>query len=513
MRYKASVIICGILVLILALSFFFTPEVTESQSEMRSMRTFGMIVKDIDTLDENGQPIFTYNVGVSYPDRLENALKDQIFLRDGVMGVYNGVNESFANLYYSVDEAINSLMGKKENVIVLDEGDETDVEPVLPPVDVNDEYYDLKEEAEEPPTATDYSKYPGYGYARLAGFPERSYTYRKIGSLVAYNGTDYVGASPSKGVVNPANVQKHVDQYEKLLDVYPNLKFYSYFVTQMQDTPWFYDTFGVYPDKHETIAQYLPEYMGVSRLIFSSFADYQDCYFKSDHHWAYKGSERAYRDVYAMMAEELELSPVKYPIETWNFSELFDVEYRGSRANNLRNNNYEAYDEFIAYEYDLGERETYVLRVNMGKDSSGKTIVGDYTKEIPVTMGLWERYKVGNIRKDKYFDHYINFYGRAYDASGKEYADSDNMFVIKNKDNGAKHNMLLVCDSSQRPYRDVLASHFGTLVTLDYRIIPYVPIDYIIDTYNIDVIFFGGQSFAWSGSNQYLFRFSENFGK
>ena len=87
------------------------------------------------------------------------------------------------------------------------------------------------------------------------------------------------------------------------------------------------------------------------------------------------------------------------------------------------------------------------------------------------------------------------------------------MFVIKNKDNGAKHNMLLVCDSSQRPYRDVLASHFGTLVTLDYRIIPYVPIDYIIDTYDIDVIFFGGQSFAWSGSNQYLFRFSENFGK
>ena len=489
----------------MALSFFFMPEVTKSETEMRSMRTFGMIVEDIEVYEE-GVPSILNNVGVSYPDRLENAMKDQIFVRDKVMAVYNGTNEFFANLYYSAEDAVNSLLGNKKAVSDYeDETEETDTVVTAPPEGFGDEYYDLKEEPAQTPAELDFNTYPGYGYARLASFPERSYTYRKLGSFVAYNNTDYVGTTPSKSAPQKQSVQKHIDQYEKLLAEYPNLKFYSYFVTQMQDTPWFYDVVGVYPDKHETIAQYLPEYMGVARLTFSSFADYQDCYFKSDHHWAYKGSERAYRDVYNMMAEDLELSPVKYPIATWNFSELFGIEYRGSRANNLRNTNYNGFDEFIAYEYDLGERETYVAQVGSGN--------GDYTKEIPVTMGLWERYKSGNMRRDKYFDHYINFYGRAYDQTGKEYADSENMFIIKNVDNGAKHNLLLVCDSSQRPYRDVLASHFGTLVTLDYRIIPYVPIDYIIETYDIDVIFFGGQSFAWSGSTQYLFNFSENFGK
>ena len=112
----------------------------------------------------------------------------------------------------------------------------------------------------------------------------------------------------------------------------------------------------------------------------------------------------------------------------------------------------------------------------------------------------------------RYFDHYINFYGRATDKSGKQYADAENCFVIKNN-NGAEHSLLLVCDSTQRPYRDVLGSHFKNVVTLDYRILTKVPIDYIIDKYDIDVILCGGQNFAWSGNTQYLFTFSDSFGK
>jgi hypothetical protein len=120
---------------------------------------------------------------------------------------------------------------------------------------------------------------------------------------------------------------------------------------------------------------------------------------------------------------------------------------------------------------------------------------------------------VGEINKSKYHDHYIHFYGRAYDVTGKEYADSEHCFVIKSKNNGAQHSLLMVCDSTQRPMRDVLATHFKNVVTLDYRIIPYVPIDYLIETYDIDTILCGGQTFAWSGSSQYLFKFSDSFGK
>lgn len=501
MKYKASLIVCAIIIAVMALSYFIFPEVTASDTEMRSMRTFGMIFKTIDSVDENGDPTIINNEGVSIADRLENALKDQIFVRENVMTVYNGLQTKFANLYNDTNKLVKTPIEAIKKLSQGDSGtgDETDTPVTVPSGGFPDEYYDLKEDDEQTPTQLDFNKYPGYGFARLAGFPVHSYEYSTIGSFALYNGTDYVGAKPSTSVTTKSAVERHVAQYEQLLEVYPNLKFYSYFVTQIQDTPWFYDYYGTYPDRHETAAQYLPEYVKVARLTFSDFADYQDCYFKSDHHWSYKGSERGYEDVYNMMSEDLNLSPIKYPIATWNFSELNGVEYRGSRANNLREA-YNGYDEFIAYEYDLGERETYVLTVD------------NYKTEIPVTMGLWERYKAGNISKSKYYDHYINFYGRAYDKTGKEYADSENLFVIKNN-NGAEHSLLLVCDSTQRAYRDVLASHFKNVVTLDYRIMTKVPVDYLIEKYDIDVILCGGQSFAWSGNNSYLFTFSSNFGK
>lgn len=503
MKYRSTIIICAVITLGLVLSFFFSPEVLTSDTEMRSMRTFGMIFTDIDSVDENGDPTIVNNIGISIPDRLENALKDQIFIREGVMSIYNGLQAKLANLYNDANKALKApfdafkQLSSDETTVPAE--DETEPAVTIPDEGFPDEYYDLKEETPETPAELDYNKYPGYGFARLKTFDANQYEYSNIGSFALYNGTDYVGQKPSKSVSSPSAVQRHVDQYEALLKEFPDLKFYSYFVTQIQDTPWFTDFYGSYPDRHETIAQYLPEWVTVGRLTFKDFADYQDCYFKSDHHWSYKGSERGYQDVYNMMAKDLDLSPMKYPIKTWNFSELNGVKYRGSRANNLRDA-YNGYDEFIVYEYDLGERSTYVLTVN------------NYTTEIPVTMSLWEKYKVGDISESKYFDHYINFYGRAYDSAGKQYADSETLFVIKNN-NGAEHSLLMVCDSTQRPYRDVLGSHFKNVVTLDYRIMTKVPVDYLIEKYDIDTILCGGQSFAWSGSNQYMFKFSNDFGK
>ena len=530
MKHKISVIFCAAIVLVLALSYFFVPEVTSSETEMRSMRTFGMIFQDIDSVDEDGEPTIVNNMGVSAPDRLENAMKDQIFVREDIMRVYNGIQTKFANLYSNTDKALKAHIkalkqlsaaettappSPKDTLAPIE--DETEPPVTVAPDDTSVEQPSSPDETsvpdetsipdetsteapEEPsPPLLDFEKYPGYGFARLEVFPEQSYEYSYIGTFALYNGTDYVGAKPNKSVVTQEAVQRHIDQYEMLLEEYPNLKFYSYFVTQIQDTPWFYDFYGTYPDRHETIAQYLPEYVTVGRLIFKDFADYQDCYFKSDHHWAYKGSERAYQNIYNMMAEDLNLSPMKQPIKTWNFTELYGVEYRGSRANTLREA-YSSYDEFIAYEYDLGKRKTYILQPDC------------YFIEIPVTMGLWEKYKVGDINKNKYFDHYIAFYGHAYDGLGNYYYDSQNCFVIKN-DNDAEHSLLLICDSSQRPCRDVLGSHFKNVVTLDYRFMTKIPIDYLIEKYEIDTILCGSQAVLWSGSDKYLFTFSDDFGK
>lgn len=494
MKYKATLIVCAVIVILLSLSFLVNEEVTVSDLEKRNMATFKMILDPVDDIDpDTGEKSVLYNVDKSIPDRLEDALKDQIFVRQFVVLSYTDLEAKLANLYSDVSAALSAPFKPKPSL-----PDETDGETAAP---VPDETQSDTVETvmEEPPAEPDFDTYPVYGFPRLPDFPEQSYTYKNIGTFALINGSDYVAKKPHKDATTQEAVSRHVEQYEKLLEEYPYLKFYSYFVTQIQDTPWFHDFYGPYPDRHELAAQYLPEYVTVGRLTFDSFDDYKDCYFKSDHHWAYKGSERGYQDVYAMMAEDLNLSPVKTPIKEWNFTELYGVQYRGSRAGNLRNA-YSAYDEFIAYEYDLGERETFVL------------VPENYKREIPVTMGLWEYYKVGNINKGTYFDHYINFYGRAYDSTGKQYADSQCLFVIKNNNN-AEHSLLLVCDSSQRPYRDVLASHFKNVVTLDYRIMTKVPVDYLIEKYDIDTILCGGQSFAWSGKPAYLFKFSDSFGK
>ena len=348
MKYKASLIVCAVIIVALVLSFFVNGETVVSELENRNMTTFKMILDPVDDLDpDTGEKSVLYNADKSIPDRLEDALKDQIFIRDLVVLNYTNLESKLSNLYSGVTKVLSAPF-KQETPIDEDVTDETEPPVTVPDDGFPDEYYDLAEEVEEKPTELDFGTYPGYGFARLATFPARSYTYTSIGNFVLFNGTDYVGAKPSKGATTQAAVGRHVAQYEALLKEYPNLKFYSYFVTQMQDTPWFHDFYGAYPDRHETAAQYLPEYVTVGRLTFKDFADYQACYYKSDHHWGYKGSERGYQDVYAMMADDLDLSPMKYPIKTWNFSELYGVEYRGSRANNLRDA-YSAYDEFIVY--------------------------------------------------------------------------------------------------------------------------------------------------------------------
>ncbi len=496
MRYKASLIACAVIVVALALSFFFTPEVVTSQVENRNMTTFKMILDPVDDIDPNtGEKSILYNADKSVPDRLEDALKDQIFVRNFVVLNYTNLEAKLSNIYLGASKTLSSVFKERDNVSEAGPSD-SDSFVDIPEGGYPDEYYDLTEKEEED-QPLDFKKYPVYGYARLEVFPSQSYDYTNIGSRAAYNGTDYLGFKPSKNTYTRQGVNVLASQYEKILDEYPYIKIYNYFVSAMTDTPWFYDSIGTYPDKQEMAAQYLPEYITVGRLVYEDFEDYADCNFKTDHHWSYKGTERGYRDVYAMMAEDLELSPLKYPIKTWNFSELYGIKYRGSHASEVRGI-YNGYDEFIAYEYDLGERETFVVPAN------------NYTREIPVTMGLWEKYKVGDIAVGA--DHYIQFYGQSYDERGRTYADSNHMLVIKN-DNGAEHSLLMVCDSTQRAYRDVLGSHFKNVVTLDYRIMASVPIDYLIDKYDIDTILVGGLSFAWGGESKYVFKFSQNFGK
>lgn len=501
MKYKITVIIAALALVILAGTYLFTQETAVSELENRNMFTFGMIFDPVTDPEST-----VYNAEKGYSDRLEDAMKDQIAVRNPVVLLYSDLEARFANVYNNIWTA---LFFRPDEGVEGDEETEEDLPETEPPEDgYPDEYYDLKEETEplRDPATLDFDKYPGYGYPRVETFKKRNYTLTSAGQSLWYvNGTKWVGQAPTTGGLSESaqkTLAHSVEQLEAIMEAYPEMKVYNYFVTQIRDTPWFENYMGAeFLDYFEHIAQALPEEIKFDKFIFNDLADYQATNYASDHHWNHRGSARGYSDIHAMMADELELTPMKQPIKEWNFSELYGIEYRGSRANKLKDS-YNGWDEFLVYEYDLGTRETFVLKP------------GKLADEIPVELTLMSRYKSGNVNKSKYYDHYIQFYGSAIDLTKPKttYADSGHVFVIKN-DNGAAHNILMVGDSTQRAYRDVIASHFGTAVYLDYRIMAEVPVDVLIETYDIDVLLVGGLYGCYWMSGGNVFNFSANFGK
>lgn len=506
MRYKLSLIVMGLILVVLAGMYIGHETVEISEIENRNMTTFEMVWNPIDDKDS-----VIYNADQSISDRMESAMKDQNPLRDKIMGYYWTIEYRMAELY---DKTVNLFAREQEEPDFTDETDETDVTPETteqtvtqtdPPVTETGDKPDETEaeisdtetvaspettkESEttkapettktpetEAPVVLDYSKYPGYGYARLTQLPKQNYTLSRLGQYYRINNTEWLVDLPWTSLGNANNMKGSIAAIERIKKNYPDMKVYGFFMTQGNNLPWFEKYMGKsFGDRHEQLAQLAPEWLKLDRLYYADIKDYQNLHYKSDHHWDYLGSRRGYERLYEMMSEDMELSPLQQPIMTWNFSELYDVEYRGSKANKLQLL-YKGWDEFVVYEYDYGERYTYVLSPN------------DLTKQIPSRFALWEEYKAGKINKDKYYDHYINFNGIATDEKGMQYKDSEYIFVIENKNSNTGHNLLMFGDSNMRALRDVMATHYDTTVYLDYRIMAIPYIDELIDMYDIDVM-------------------------
>ncbi len=488
MKYKASVIIAGLILVALSMTFLIGYKPVEvSELENRRMTTFDMIFSP-----ETNPQSEIYNAEKSHTDRFEDALKDQIAIRDTVVTFYSTLEGRFANIY---NRAFLALRGLSSNL----NNNNNEDDPTTDTADTEEPIVEV-----EP----DYDTYPLYGFQRLELPKKQDYTLLSLGQeFYRINDTDYVGKAPI--------TQELVYEDEGALDLsithlkmlhfkYPDIKMYTYFVRQACDTPWFDDFLGTPSyDRFEFVTRYLPEYIKYDQFIFNDFEEYKEVAFASDHHWNYNGTRRGYEDIYAMMAEDLNLSPIKEPIKTWNFSELFGVKFYGSYAQKLLSA-YEVYDDFIVHEYDLGERDCYAI--NPDKTS----------QETPIRLALWDEYKVGKIDQKAYYDHYINFYGTSTDLKNpkKTYADSNRIYRIENKSDDVEHKLLWIGDSTQRSIRDVLATHFKTVIYIDYRIMNKVEIDKIIDKYEIDTLLIGSlpQSY-WYDKWQYKFKFSKDFYK
>ena len=326
---------------------------------------------------------------------------------------------------------------------------------------------------------------------------EGQYFLRAVGDYELIEDTGYLTEFPPVKPMNVYNVRKRVDEIERIHELFPGIKTYAYYVTQAYDTDWFNDYLGTTPvDHYKELTEAVPSYVKTGRLTYTDPADYMNLHFKTDHHWNHRGAQRGYEDLYAMLSDDFDLSPMLTPTEENDVSETYDFTYLGSYGRALGELYKYGRDDFSFYEYPFPERETAVIDPETGE-------------EIPVAkVGLYDEYKAGEIDKNVSADHYIKMYGTARDADGKAYTDGNYPFVIRSN-TGSGKNLLLLSDSYGRAIRDQLASHFDTLIYYDYRVPSKIPIDRLIEKYDIDALVICSNTGPW-GAGGYRFVFEED---
>lgn len=293
------------------------------------------------------------------------------------------------------------------------------------------------------------------------------------------------------------NLTKKSEQLQYIHKKYPDLKLYNYYTSRIIDMPWFSSQSGIEAVSHyQQIVQTTSQYIKHKQLIYKNLDDYLDVHFMTDNHWNHKGSHRGYEDIYKMINQDFDLNDMLVPVAEHNVSKTYDFKYIGKYGKSLGELYTQGYDDFSFYEYDIPQRKLYVI--------DKKTL-----DEIEVAkMGLYDEYKNGMIDKNIKVDHYVVLYGTAKDSNNKQYKDSEYPFVIKNDIKNGK-NLLVTGDSYFRSIRDEISSHFNTTVFIDYRLLSKIPIDYIIEKYDIDILLICSHTNTWR-SKEYLYTFMED---
>lgn len=334
-----------------------------------------------------------------------------------------------------------------------------------------------------------------HGIAKLCTKQQdNQYILHTVGNYELIEDTGYITVCPKTDPLDASLVQKRVGQLEYIHENYPDLKMYTYYVTQAFDTSWFNSYIGATAaDHYQEIVDALPDYVKSDHLVYQDLNDYMNIHYKTDHHWNNRGARRGYEDIYTMISGDFDLGKMRVPVTENTISETYDFVYLGSYGRALGELYNKGYDDFSFYEYDLPQREAAIINPD--------TLV-----EIKVTkIGLYDEYQRGEINKELGTDHYITMYGTARDMDGNEYGDGSYPFVIRNMDGNGK-NLIITGDSYGRAVRDALASHFDTTIYLDYRTLSKVPIDYIIEKYDIDALLISSHTSMWE-EEEYLFTF------
>ncbi len=260
------------------------------------------------------------------------------------------------------------------------------------------------------------------------------------------------------------NIDYRIQNYVELTKNNPNINFYVFNIETLR-----YSKFNplaklyINADNGRSLSYFLenkPDTLRFDNLEISSFQEFENNFFRTDHHWNIWGALKAYRMIYEMLAENYEdISPML------NIDKVRTLEGASFLGSYARESLFPISPE--PFEYLDIQLPAYTTLVN------GK----------PETYGARDQYLTGNFPKQKYFNYYEGFYG------------TWKKLIVYEFDNTSDRNLLLISSSHARMNQMLIASHYKKTYVIDLRKqdAKSISIKKLVSDYQIDDVLFIGQ--------------------
>lgn len=158
------------------------------------------------------------------------------------------------------------------------------------------------------------------------------------------------------------------------------------------------------------------------------YNNYKKYYYKTDHHWNYKGSYEGYKLIASMMNDKI----INFDEEVC-FDDIKFVGSKGKKTGDFLN-----YDNFCTYKFSLKEHDVYIngeLKNYGNKEQY-------YNLKYPKSTGV---------------NYYASFYGSDYGE------------VVFDYKNSKKDNLLIFSNSFSNAINDLIASSYNKTHVIDLR--------------------------------------------
>ena len=200
-----------------------------------------------------------------------------------------------------------------------------------------------------------------------------------------------------------------------------NINTYIYYIEKDSDIDFV-------TNKKTDIYNYLKENINsnnIYRFEINNFDEFSQYFYKTDHHWNYKGSYKAYTELVNILTDDNPLEPIDEICLNDNFS--------GTKAS-ISDAKYFYKEKFCVYKFNYPD---YTILKNGNEGTYGNEEYYFNTKSSNIS--------------------YANFYGK------------DIGEIIIDNHNNSKQNILVIGDSYDNAILKLLASHFNKTYSIDLR--------------------------------------------